>query len=287
MFDRFFTGFSAARSCWEILREDKKLLLFPLISGIACLIVVLSFFLPLAVIQPRALMALFDDDPRAAAGQVPWWFWVVLFAFYFCNYFVIYFFNAALIHCALFRFRGIPTSVNDGLWAATQRLPQILAWSFVSATVGLLLKAIESSHERAGQLISSIAGTAWSIVTYFVMPALIVEKVGPFEAIARSARILKNTWGEALGGRIGIRWFMLPFWLIGILLGIGGFFLLGPALPLGVLLLALAVIYLIVLALVNAALETILLSGLYLYATQGEVPTGMDRNVLKGAFAAK
>jgi ABC-type multidrug transport system fused ATPase/permease subunit len=287
MFDRFFTGFSAARSCWEILREDKKLVLFPLISGIACLIVVLSFFLPLAVIQPRALMALFDDDPRAAAGQVPWWFWVLLFAFYFCNYFVIYFFNAALIHCALFRFRGIPTSVNDGLWAATQRLPQILAWSFVSATVGLLLKAIENSHERAGELISSIAGTAWSIVTYFVMPVLIVEKVGPFEAIARSARILKSTWGEALGGRIGIRWFMLPFWLIGIVVGVGGFFLLGSALPLGVALLALAVVYLIVLALVNAALETILLSGLYLYATQGEVPAGMDRNVLKGAFAAK
>src|SRR5712664_632530 len=110
MFDRFFTGFSAARSCWEILREDKKLLLFPLISGIACLVVLLSFLLPLAVIQPQALMVLFDDDPRAAAGQVPWWAWLLLFAFYFCNYFVIYFFNAALIHCALFRFRGIPTS---------------------------------------------------------------------------------------------------------------------------------------------------------------------------------
>jgi hypothetical protein len=287
MFDRFFTGFSAARSCWEILREDKKLLLFPLISGIACLVVLLSFVLPLAVIQPQALMVLFDDDPRAAAGQVPWWAWLLLFAFYFCNYFVIYFFNAALIHCALFRFRGIPTSVDDGLWAATRCLPQILAWSFVSATVGLLLKAIESSNERAGQFISAIAGTAWSIVTYFVVPVLIVEKVGPFEAIKRSARILKDTWGEALGGRIGISWFLLPFWLIGIVLGVAGFFLLGPALPLGVLLLAVAVIYMIVLGLVSSALETILLSGLYLYATQGEVPARMDRSVLKGAFAAK
>src|SRR5260370_27216979 len=168
-------------------------------------------------------MVLFDDDPRAAAGQVPWWAWLLLFAFYFCNYFVIYFFNAALIHCALFRFRGIPTSVDDGLWAATRCLPQILAWSFVSVTVGLLLKAIENSNERAGQFISAIAGTAWSIVTYLGVPVLIVGQVGPFDAIARSARILKDTWGEALGGRIGISWFLLPFSLIGIVLGVGGF----------------------------------------------------------------
>jgi hypothetical protein len=287
MFDRFLTGFTAARNCWEILRQDKKLLLFPLISGIACFVVLLTFFVPLAVIQPRALLALFDNNPRTAAGQAPWWCWLLLFAFYCCNYFVIYFFNAALIHCSMFHFRGVPTSVQDGLWAATQRLPQILAWSFVSATVGLLLKAIENSHERAGQFISALAGAAWSILTYFVVPVLIVEKVGPFEAIARSARLLKRTWGEALGGRIGIGWFLLPFWLIGIVLVVGGIFLLGTALPLGVLLLVVAVVYMVALGLVNSALETILLSGLYLYATQGEVPAGMDRSVVQGAFAAK
>jgi hypothetical protein len=80
---------------------------------------------------------------------------------------------------------------------------------------------------------------------------------------------------------------MLPFWLLGLCLGFFGAFLLQSVLPLGLAVLGLTVVYLIVLALINAALETILLSGLYLYATQGEVPEAMDREVLENAFVSR
>ena len=288
MFDRFATGYHIGRSCWAVLRDDKKLLLFPLISGIACLVILSSFALPIAIFQPQGLAALFDgDNARDAAQNLPWWVWALTFAFYFCNYFVIYFFNAALVHCALFRFRGMESGVDDGLRAAVRRLPEIIGWAVVSATVGLLLKAIENSHKNASSLISALLGTAWAILTYFVVPVLVVERVGPLQAIARSGQIVKNTWGEALGGRIGLWWFLLPFWLVGIVLFIGGAFLCGAVLPLGIALLAVAVLYMIVLGLVNSALETILLSGLYLYATRGEVPEQMDREVLQNAFYSR
>src|SRR5439155_1726273 len=95
------------------------------------------------------------------------WTYPVAFAFYFCNYFVIVFCNSALISCALMRFNGQEPTLADGFGAAWSRLPQIAAWALVSATVGILLKAIENAHERAGQTVSFILGTAWTIPRLF------------------------------------------------------------------------------------------------------------------------
>src|SRR5438876_4740321 len=136
-FDRLRVGFTAGGACLEVLRRDKKLVLFPLLSGLSCLLVLASFAIPLAVIKPRFLTAFLDAD-QAGVAQTPPWVWLLLFAFYFCNYFCIYFFNAALVHCALSHFRGQPVSADEGLRAAVRRLPELLAWSLVSATVGLV-----------------------------------------------------------------------------------------------------------------------------------------------------
>src|SRR5262245_61264175 len=124
MFDRMAAGFRAAGSCWEVLKSDKCLVVFPLLSGLSALLVLLSFAVPLALIKPQFLSALGDgqlDDARTSVAA-----YVVAFAFYFCNYFVIYFFNAALVHCALQHFRGEEAGPAEGIAAATARLPQLL-----------------------------------------------------------------------------------------------------------------------------------------------------------------
>jgi hypothetical protein len=291
MFERFYAGFTAARDCWAVLRQDKKLLVLPFLSGLGCLVVLLSFILPVNVLWPEGVNFLRDRETRTHLEQVPPWFWAALFAFYFCNYFIIYFFNAALIFCTLFHFRNIPIRVRDGLRAATRRLPQLLGWALVSATVGLLLKVIETGDNRAGglvgRLISGVLGTTWTVLTYFVVPVLVVERVGPLRAVGRSAQILRETWGEALGGRVGIGWFLLPFWCLGLLLGLLGFWLLDSVWIVGLVIIGLAVVYVIVLALVGSALRTILLSGLYLYATQNEIPEDLDPAILEQAFEGK
>src|SRR5262245_30456450 len=110
MFDRIAAGFRAAGSCWDVLKSDKRLIVFPLLSGIAGLLVLASFAVPLAVWKPQLLHAL-DDGGEV---QVPPAAYAVAFAFYFCNYFVIYFFNAALVHCALMHFRGVECGPADG-----------------------------------------------------------------------------------------------------------------------------------------------------------------------------
>src|SRR5947209_7431526 len=238
-FDRLSTGWSAAKACLEVLRRDKKLVLFPLLSGLSCLVVLASFAIPLAIAKPAFVGAFFDEE--ANVQQTPVWFWLVLFAFYFVNYFVIYFFNSALVYCALSHFQGEP------------------------ASVGLILKLIENANEKVGSIVAALLGGAWSVVTYFVVPVLVVERVGPMTAIQRSWKVLTKTWGESIGGHAGVGWALLPFWLIGIVFGVLGFFALSTSVALGVLVITLTVAYMLVLGLVDATLKGILVGALYLY----------------------
>jgi hypothetical protein len=281
MFERISNSFSLARSSWEVLLRDKKLVLFPVISSLGCLLVLVSFAVPLTVVALRGGIEIPEDAPP------PWWTYVVAFAFYFCNYFVIVFCNAALISCALLRFSGEEPTLGDGFGAAAARLPQIFAWSLVSATVGVILKAIENAHEKAGEFISAILGTAWTVVTFFVVPVLVVEKVGPFEAVKRSVSLLKRTWGEALVGHWGLGFFMLLLALPGILLVFAAVALMSKILAAGVVLLVVAILYLCACGAISSALNTIFLASLYQYASFKTVPAGFDREVLEGAFTSK
>jgi hypothetical protein len=282
-FDRIARGFSLARCSGEVLWRDKKLIIFPILSGIACLFVMASFAAPFLIRQD--LLKDFFDDQNGA--HMPVWGWAVIFAYYFCSYFVVVFFNSALISCAIVRFNGGEPTLADGFGVAINRLPQILAWALVSATVGVLLKIVENVHEKAGAFISAILGTAWSITTYFVVPVLVVERVGPFEAIRRSLSILRRTWGEALVGNMGMDLFVFLLFIPVILLGVVGFLLLAVAPPLGIAVLVLAAVAFLLCLAISPALHGIFLAALYQYAAHGQVPSGFDAHDLRDAFGRK
>jgi len=281
MFDRISASFTLASNSWQVLRQDKKLIIFPILSGIGCFLVLASFILPLFLIRPAWLTL-----PNNGAPQSPWPY-VLAFAYYFCNYFVIVFCNAALISCALIRFNGGEPAIGDGINAAASRMPQILAWAFVSATVGIILKLIENVHEKAGAFISAILGTAWAVMTYFVVPVLVVEKLGPLDAVKRSMSILRKAWGEALVGHVGIGFFMFLLSLPGVIILAVGVALATTQLALGVPVVFLAIVYFLLLAAVSSAMHGIYLGALYQYATHGSVPSGFDGHVLERAFSRK
>src|SRR6185503_3881177 len=99
---------------------------------------------------------------------------------------------------------GRPVSVGDGLRAAASRIPQIIGWAALSATVGVLLKAIEERVPAVSKLIITALGFVWGVVTYFVVPVLALEKLGPVSAVKRSGEIIKKTWGESAVGALGL-----------------------------------------------------------------------------------
>jgi Family of unknown function (DUF6159) len=279
MFEKLSNGWELMKSSAQVLREDTNLLVFPIMSGIACLFVTGSFALPLF------LSGAFEFQGNAQQVTHNPLAYVVLFLFYFCSYFVIIFFNSALVACAIIRFNGGTPTLNDGFQSALARMPQILAWSLVSASVGFILKIIESRSERFGEIISGLLGLAWTVATFFVVPVIVVEKAGPFEAMKRSMAILKNAWGEAFVGNQGIGFFIGILAIIGFLPAVLGFMSgSGVAIAIGV---AVTVVLEMALAIVSAALHTILLGALYVFAAEGRVPHAFDSGVLRSAFARR
>ncbi len=283
MFARIATGWELMKQSFGVLREDKELVVFPIFSGAACLLVLASFALPLW--NSPWFHQLFSDreapqDPLA---------YVLLFVFYVVNYFVIVFFNAALVSCALKRMAGGNPTVGYGLQQASSRLPQIFAWAVVSATVGIILKAIESKSNKIGQLIASLIGAGWAIATYFVVPILVVEKVGPFDALKRSTSLMRKTWGETLAGKMGLSLVIFAAMLPGMgLLMIGFVAASASGQPvLGGLAIGLGILWILVVSLVSAAVQSILLTALYLYASEGTAPPQFDAALLQSAFGSK
>lgn len=280
MFQRISNGWALAKQSWGVLMLDKELLLFPLISGIACLLVLASFAVPLY--NTDYFQTVMDEGGQVGEDPLAW---VILFAFYFVNYFVVVFFNSALIACAIIRFRGGDPTVSDGLRASMNRLPQIAAWALVSATVGIILRAIESRSEKAGQFVAALLGGAWSIATYFVVPVLVVEKVDPVNAVKRSFGVLRKTWGESLSANFGIG--IMTF--LGILLAIvpiimGAMALANGSTALGVAGILCGVLAIILVSLISSAVNSIVVGALYLYAADGEVPQQFSSRVLSDAF---
>jgi hypothetical protein len=280
MFERIANGFSLARSSWQVLMSDKKLLVFPLVSGILWLLVLATFAVPMYMLFEHGRLLGPDHKLRI-------WAYPIIFAFYFCSYFVVIFCNAALVSCALLKFNGETATLGDGFRAAMARHRQILGWALVSASVGLLLKALESFNKRGGEIIARFIGAAWSIMTYFVVPILVVEKVGPFQAIKESTSLLRKTWGEALVGKAGLGIF---FFLL--LLPIAGIFALGYFMhaqdpTVGIALFAVGGACVMIYAIVTSAMSTIFLTAIYQFAAFGRIPVGFEPNTLTHAFASK
>jgi hypothetical protein len=283
MFQRISNGFSLAGSTWRVLIRDKHLIAFPIVSGFLFLLVVASFIVPLATLVDWNQ---FQQQMQKNNNKPPVWVYAVGFAYYFCTYFVIVFCNSALVSCALLRFNGETPRLADGFRMALARLPQIFAWALVSATVGVLLNVVESLDERVGRFVAAVLGTAWSIMTFFVVPVLVVEKVGPVAAVSRSISLLRKTWGEALIGNMGLNFILFLLAIPCVLLLIVGFVVLAQGMqPLGIALVVAGGIALLIQMAVSAALHTIFLAALYQYASDNRVPEGFDRDVMAGAFS--
>jgi hypothetical protein len=286
MFDSWGRSWAMITQSYAVLKRQKTLVIFPIISGVACLLVVVSFLAPIfAMPDLFQKVAKRGGDPEVRN----WVFLAGGFLFYFITYFIIIFFNVALCACAVMHFKGIEPTLGDGLSAAGRRLPQIAGWALVSATVGMILRAIQERSEWVGRLVAGLLGLAWTVVTYLVVPVLAVEGLGPIDSIKRSSELLRRTWGENIAGR-------LSFGLMGFLLMLPGFLLIAAGVYAGAgvnnppLLLAgivLGAIYLVVVGIILSTLKQIYIAGLYLYSAEGQMPGGFAPELVQGAFVRK
>lgn len=273
---RFARTWQLMGASWEMLKQDKRLIVFPLISGVALVIIIALFAVPMFI-----EMGGHPTGPVRFSPQM----YLPLFVFYFLDYFVIIFFNSALIACVLKQIAGGQPTLGYGLAFAWQRLPQILGWALLTSTVGILLRLLEQKVGFIGRIVVGLLGMAWSVTSFLVVPVLVAEGSGPIESYKRSVEMLKSTWGEQIIGNVS---FGLLFALFGIVPAAILFFLVLQVGQAAMLIVgAILVTWLVALALVQSTLQTIYQVAIYLYAANGEAPTGFDNQLVADAFRPK
>lgn len=283
-------GFAIARESWNVLKADPEMLVFPVLNGVGAIAVLATVFLASVLIPSlqNAAMLAFDGtfgegtlDVAATALTA-----VIVFSVYYVEYAMTTYFGTALVSCALMRFDGQDPTVADGFRMANARLPQILAWSAVAAFVGAALSMIEQRLGVIGRIVIKFVGAAWAIATYFVVPIVAAQGLGPKDAVKSSVQLLKKTWGEGLVGNaaLGVVGFV-GFVIVVFATMIAIYFAQAAdslALTLG--LFGLGVAALIVVGIVQSTLSQIFLAGLYRYAVTGEVPAGYSKGMMEESF---
>ena len=281
---KFSRTWELVKQSFVILRSDKQLMLFPVLSAISCLLVT-------AIIASGGTLLIMPAMASAAANGQPFHpnqsplFLLGIFTMYVANYFVIVFFNVALVGVANSRLMGGNWTFRDGIELAWARKGTILQWAFVAATVGMILRTLEERLGLIGRLVMRIIGIAWVLACYFVVPVLAFEDLTPIAAIKRSSKLFRDTWGEKVIGGLSFSLvsliLMLPafgLWFVAIVLGgikglLAGF--------------ALLILYALMLSVMMSAVQGIFNAALYRYACFQQVPPAFDADLVKSIWTAK
>ena len=271
----FSRSYQIFKESLAVLKEEKMLALFPVISGLVMILLTIGLLIPLYY------LAGFKEGTVENNPLI----YVFLFIFYFVGYYVIIFFNTGLIACAHLRLNGMNPSFQDGLQFALENAGKIAGWALISATVGLALNMIRERAGIIGRIAAGIIGVAWNLITFFVIPVFVFEGLGVIDSIKKSSVLFKRTWGENMVLRFSVSFILVLVGMIGILpIALA---VMTKSTPIIVVVGALVAIYWIILFILGASLNGIFAAALYNYANTGVVPSAYSPGLIENAFGPR
>jgi hypothetical protein len=275
---RISRGWALTKQSWDVLKSDASLVWFPILSTFFGILALVAIWAPAATTR-----GIFDGQTVDQHDPV---IYIAGAATAYVSTFITIFFNVALAACAVRSMRGEDTKVSEGIKAAINRIGPILGWSLVATTVGLILRALEDRAPFLGRIAAWIAGAAWAIATFFVIPVVALEGTGPFTSLKRSASVVKARWGEGATGAatIGVVTFLATLVVVAV-----GTICAAALIPagqplLGYAVIAVAVVVILGISIVSSALSQIFRVAVYEYAATGQTPGGFDPPSLQAAF---
>lgn len=263
----FSRSWMITKLTFGVINKDRELIWFALLSFI------FSTMFAVAMIFPSVIPTLMENGFSKDSLEI--FEYVVIFLTYFGLAFIATFFNVCVVYTTKVRFEGGNATFSESIRFAFSRIPVILQWSLLSASVGLLLRLLHnlaSSLGKIGQLVANILigllGMAWSIMTIFVVPVLVYENIGPIDALKKSTQVIKKTWGESLIKTIGLGLIqILVFFLIAALSAAVTYGLLSAFDVTGMLIgVGAGILLLLLTGLVFSVASTIFNTALYVYA---------------------
>ena len=276
-----------AKESWAIFKQDKEIIWFPIISALVAILALVGMGLIYYFaargdlhLSLAGLEQVFDEDREMNEFCI----YVVFFIYYVISFSIANFFQAGLLAVVQARFSGQDLTFRDGMRAANGKMGRIFIWSLISATVGVVLRAISEKSKLIGKIVIALVGAAWNLLTYFSLPALVIGDLSIKESFKESAALIKKTWGETIIINVGAGLFFMAH----IIAAIFFFGFLGFVFPsIFLVFVILAVIYIIGLSMIYSALNSIFKLALYNYARTGVTPAGFSPELVKNAMGPK
>lgn len=267
------------RQSWTILKENRYLMAYPVV-GIA------------AGVVPFAIMAAGVGFIVSDQNWIGWGLVVIgLYVVTLVNALV----QAGLTVSAAAELEGGTSSLGHGLTSAAGRLGRLARWAFVSTVVSLLIGLLRGNNDGGlvavifRNVLAAAADVMWQLITFFVMPAMMLDDLGMIDAIKKSASTFKQRWGTQLSGGVRIGGMIGLIAILPAIVAIvaGGFLATAGAWAVGVPLVIVGVVVLIVAGLILTAIRGVFSVVLYRYATQGVVEGGFTEDQLASAVRVK
>jgi hypothetical protein len=196
------TTWQLMKDSWGVLMRDKELLLFPVASGVATFLVLLTFICRSSAPPSGARAGTSDTCSTSCCSATT---------------------SATSSSSSTSTprssrtwsrgLRGGEPTIGQSLGAATACIPQIAAWAIVSATVGVILRWLSERAGFLGQIALALVGFAWTLVTTSWCRSSSSSARARFDAIGDSKDLLRNTWGQQIVSGLG-------YGLIGFLLSL-------------------------------------------------------------------
>lgn len=272
---RLRRGWAMGIDSVRVLVRDPELLAFPVLGTLAVAAVGVGLWVLTAGF--RLVGDLAGGGPAGTA---------VLLAGAFVTAFVVTavstFFSAGLVHAAATALRGGEPDVADGLRAAWRVRRTILVWALAVATVSVVVRLLERQGQ-AGAVVRTLLGASWGVLTYFVVPALVLGEAEGLDVFAESARTVRDTWGETAGASAGVGVVVLLAFVAAVAAAVVGVLVLPGGLAFAGLLPLVALLVLLYPA--GQAVTGVAKAALYLYAESGEQPAAFRDVDLAGALA--
>lgn len=288
MFEKIGNSWKLAKECWRVLMLDKEMLMFPLLSTFTTIVVLSILAYPMWALgffeQPEVIHI--DVNQLLDASTIITWILLMVVPTYIC-YVILTFFNSGLITCAFIRLCGDDPVLTDGFHVAWKRLPNILTWSILAASVGLLLRLFKGRNNILRSLIGGTLELGWRVASFFAIPIIVAEEKGAIDALKRSGKLIKKNWGEALTLEVGLSVLAYPVIApVFVVIGLCAYTL--QTMPMfNTIIIALCLIYVFIVSLVFSTLDAIAKAALYMVATGDQMPENFNNELLETVFKRK
>jgi len=260
-------GWKMSKLSMSVVKKDPELLVYMIICGFLSLVAMIGISMPQYLGQSWAT----DSEGNMTPAYMGF-----VFLGYMVISIVVTFWNSAIVANSHIRLTGGDPKFMDGVSVAMSKIHIIIIWGIIAGTVGLLLKMLnQAARDQKGgaaifaMILTAIGAAIWWMMTFFMIPHMIIEGKGLGESLKSSKAMFYKSWGENITSGMGIGLITGFFVIVIAVLTFGMMIVLGPLWFVGLIIGALGIS--LAIAWGNAA-EQVAVTALYLYSKNGEMP---------------